>query len=108
MHTTSNAAGTAAIARLGRGAPSTSGDESAETTNKLGDIRSHIYIAVIGVYTDLKVLTLLAGLRTRYNVPNLAVSDTLTASPTLERHLAGLDFAAKLLGVEVIHGVNDL
>ena len=40
--------------------------------------------------------------------PNLAVSDTFTASPTLERHLAGLDYAAKVLDVEVVHGINDL
>ena len=39
---------------------------------------------------------------------NLAVSDTLTISPTLERHIAGLDFAAKVMQVEVVHGVNDL
>jgi hypothetical protein len=67
-----------------------------------------IYVAVIGVYTDLKVKTLLTGLRTLYNLPNLAVSDTFTASATLERHLGGLDFAAKVLGVEVVHGINDL
>jgi hypothetical protein len=73
-------------------------------------IRCHerVYVAAIGVYTDLKVKTLLTGLRTRYNLPNLAVSDTFTASATLERHLAGLDFAAKVLRVEVIHGINDL
>src|SRR5206468_1554353 len=29
-------------------------------------------------------------------------------SAALERHLAGLDFAAKVLGVEVVHGINDL
>ena len=67
-----------------------------------------LYVAVIGVYTDLKVKTLLSGLRMLYNLPNLAVSDTFTASATLERHLAGLDFAAKVLGVEVVHGINDL
>jgi hypothetical protein len=67
-----------------------------------------VSVAVIGVYTDLKVKTLLTGLRTLYNLPNLAVSDTFTASATLERHLAGLDFAAKVLGVEVVHGINDL
>jgi hypothetical protein len=66
------------------------------------------YLAVIGVYTDLKVKTLLTGIRTRYNLENLAVSDTFTASYTLERHLAGLDFAKKVLGVEVVHGINDL
>jgi hypothetical protein len=66
------------------------------------------YVAVLGVYTDLKVQTLLTGLRMLYNLRNLAVSDTFTASATTERHLAGLDFAAKVLDVEVIHGVNDL
>jgi hypothetical protein len=67
-----------------------------------------VYIGVVGVYTDIKVQTLLVGLRTRYELPNLGVSDTFTASTTLERHLAGLDHAAKVLDVEVIHGVNDL
>lgn len=67
-----------------------------------------VYVAVIGVYTDLKVKTILTGLRTLYNLPNLAVSDTFTASATLERHLAGLDFAAKVLDVEIVHGINDL
>jgi hypothetical protein len=66
------------------------------------------YVAVIGVYTDIKVQTLLVGLRTRYDLPNLAVSDTFTASATLERHLAGLDYAVKVLHVEVVHGINDL
>jgi hypothetical protein len=66
------------------------------------------HVAVIGVYTDIKVLTVLAGLCTRYELGDLVVSDTFTASSTLERHLAGLDFAAKLLGVEVMHGINDL
>jgi hypothetical protein len=65
-------------------------------------------VAVIGAYTDIKVITLLAGIRTRYEVRNLAVSDTLTASATLERHLNGLDFASKVLGVDVIHGLNEL
>jgi hypothetical protein len=67
-----------------------------------------IYVAVIGVYTDIKVKTLLTGLRTRYNLPNLAVSDTFTASYTLERQLAALDYAKKVLGVEVVHGIGDL
>ena len=67
-----------------------------------------IYVAVVGVYTDLKVQTLLVGLRTRYDLPNLAVSDTFTASQTLERHLSGLDYASKVLDVEVVHGINDL
>jgi hypothetical protein len=66
------------------------------------------YVAVIGVYSDIKVLTLLGGLLARYDLPNLAVSDTLTISPTLERHISGLDFAAKVMQVEVVHGVNDL
>jgi hypothetical protein len=67
-----------------------------------------VYVAVVGVYTDLKVKTLLTGLRTVYVLPNLAVADSFTASATLERHLGGLDYAAKVLGVEVIHGINDL
>jgi nicotinamidase-related amidase len=70
--------------------------------------RGAIYVAVIGVFTDLKVRLLLAGLRTRYRIPNLAVSDTLTAAASLERHIDGLDFIDKVLKVEVIHGVNDL
>jgi len=69
---------------------------------------ARLYVGVIGVYTDIKVKTLLTGLRTRYELPNLAVSDTFTASTSLERHLGGLDFAAKLLNVEVVHGINDL
>jgi hypothetical protein len=67
-----------------------------------------IYVAVIGVYSDIKVLTLLGGLLARYDLPNLAVSDTLTTSPTLERHIAGLDFATKVMQVEIVHGINDL
>jgi hypothetical protein len=66
------------------------------------------YAAVIGVYTDIKVKTLLEGLRTRYHIENLAVSDTLTASPSLERHLGALDYFHKVLNVEVIHGLNNL
>jgi hypothetical protein len=73
-----------------------------------GSDERKIYVAVVGVYTDLKVQTLLVGLRTRYDLPNLAVSDTFTASETLERHLSGLDYASKVLGVEVVHGINDL
>ena len=62
---------------------------------------------MLGFYTDIKVAMVLAGLRTRYELPNLAVSDTFTASTSLERHLSGLDFADKLLTVEVVHGIND-
>jgi len=69
---------------------------------------ARVYVAVIGVYTDIKVKTLLTGLRSRYDIPNLAVSDTLTASPSLERHLGALDFAQKVLHIEVIHGLNNL
>ena len=68
---------------------------------------AQIYVGVIGVYTDIKVQLLLSGLRSRYELPNLAVSDTLTGSRSLERHLHGLDFADKLLNVEVIHGIGD-
>jgi hypothetical protein len=54
------------------------------------------------------VRLLLAGIRARYSISNLAVSDTLTAADTLERQIEGLDFIDKVLKVEVIHGVNDL
>ena len=67
-----------------------------------------VYAAVIGVYTDIKIKTLLTDLQSRYDIPNLAVSDTLTGSKSLERHLGALDFAQKVLGVEVIHGLNNL
>jgi hypothetical protein len=67
-----------------------------------------IYMAIIGAYSDVKILTLVGGLLSRYDLPNLAISDSLTGSPTLERHIAGLDFANKVMHVEVVHGVNDL
>ncbi len=67
-----------------------------------------VYVVVIGVYTDIKIMTLLTGLRTLYRIDNLVVSDVLTASTTLERHLTGLDFADKVLGCEIIHSLNDL
>jgi hypothetical protein len=69
---------------------------------------AQLYVAVIGVYTDVKVQLLLSGLRSRYELANLALSDTLSGSRSLERHLHGLDFADKLLNAEVIHGIGDL
>jgi hypothetical protein len=81
--------------------------EHAVTSNEAaGTVQ--LYVAVIGIYTDIKVTILLSSLRARYEIANLAVSDTLTASRSLERHLHGLDFADKLLGVETIHGLGDL
>jgi nicotinamidase-related amidase len=70
--------------------------------------RDRVRVAVIGVYTDIKIQVVLQSLRVAYNLENLVVSDSLTASPTLERHLGALDFASKVLGVEVMHGVGDL
>lgn len=70
--------------------------------------RLHARVAVIGVYTDIKIQIVLQSLRVAYNLESLVVSDSLTASPTLERHLGALDFANKVLGVEVMHGVGDL
>lgn len=67
-----------------------------------------VYVAVLGVYTDIKIQLLVGGLRTRYLLPNLALSDTFTASPSLERHLAGLDFSSKVFGLEILHGVDHL
>jgi hypothetical protein len=107
----------------GRGEDVRAADEILAAGGTLADERIHklarkveaermqcgrLYVAVIGVYSDVKVLTLLGGLQARYNLPNLAVSDTLTISPTLERHIAGLDFASKVMQIEVVHGINDL
>ncbi len=75
---------------------------------KEGRSSARVYVAAIGVYTDIKIKTVLTGIRTRYNLSNIAVSDTFTSSATLERHLSGLDFAKKVLNVEVVHGINDL
>ncbi|HEX6702896.1 MAG TPA: hypothetical protein VF101_19390, partial [Gaiellaceae bacterium] len=69
--------------------------------------RPEIHLGAIGVYTDIKIKTVLTGVRTRYDLTNVAVSDTFTSSVTLDRHLAGLDYAKKVLGIEVIHGIND-
>ncbi|TET96397.1 MAG: hypothetical protein E3J30_11920 [Anaerolineales bacterium] len=85
--------------------------ESAGTMKKKPGDRpddTRVYVAVIGVYTDIKIQILLMGLKSRYDIPSLAVSDTLTISPSIERHLGALDFADKLLNVEVIHGLKDL
>lgn len=68
----------------------------------------HVNIVVIGVYTDIKIRTLMNGLRSRYRIDNLVVSDVLTAAPSLERHLEALDFLHKVLSVEVVHSLNDL
>ncbi len=70
--------------------------------------RERVRVAVVGVYTDIKIQIVLQSLRVAYNLEDLVVSDSLTASPTLERHLGALDFASKVLGVEVMHGVGDL
>jgi hypothetical protein len=66
-----------------------------------------VYIGVIGVYTDIKIMTLLTGLRSLYAIDNLIISDVLTASQTLERHLSGLDYCDKVLKVEIIHDLKD-
>jgi nicotinamidase-related amidase len=84
-----------------------------ELADVLGEIitpvnRQRVRVAVIGVYTDIKIQIVLQSLRVAYNLEGLVVSDSLTASPTLERHLGALDFANKVLGVEVMHGVGDL
>jgi len=93
---------------LARGVQLDSIHEVAKKVETQPKPRVRVYVAVIGVYSDIKVLTLLGGLLARYDLSNLAVSDTLTSSPTLERHISGLDFAAKVMQVEVVHGVNDL
>lgn len=73
-----------------------------------GPDKPRAYVVIMGVYTDIKIRTLLVGLRSRYEIENLIVSDVLTDAPTLERHLDGLDFADKVVGAEIIHNLNDL
>ncbi len=84
--------------------------ELAEVLNRIitPENRDSVRVAVLGVYTDIKVQIVLQSLRVAYSPDRLVVSDSLTASPTLERHLGALDFANKVLGVEVMHGVADL
>jgi nicotinamidase-related amidase len=87
-----------------------SGSELAEVLNRIvtPENRDNVWVAVIGVYTDIKVQILLQSLRVRYNPDRLVVSDSLTASPTLDRHLRALDFIHNILGIEVMHGVAEL
>lgn len=84
--------------------------ELAEVLNRIitPASRDSVRVAVLGVYTDIKVQIVVQSLRIAYNPDRLVVSDSLTASPTLERHLGALDFANKVLGAEVMHGVADL
>jgi nicotinamidase-related amidase len=67
-----------------------------------------VYIVVVGVMTDIKIKTLLTSLRSLCHLDNLILSDVLSAASTLERHLSGLDYADKVLNVEIIHSLNDL
>lgn len=76
--------------------------------NKREKRETLVYIAVIGVYTDIKVKTLVDGLRTRYETDGLLISDVLTASPDIERSLTAYDFFDKVLNVEVVHSLTEL
>ncbi|MDW6061513.1 hypothetical protein SAZ11_30175 [Streptomyces sp. FXJ1.4098] len=58
--------------------------------------------------TDIKIQLLLTGIRSRYDVRQLVVSDALTASRTLERHLTALDFCQRVLRTEVMTGLAEL
>ncbi|MCP9211380.1 hypothetical protein [Streptomyces cucumeris] len=66
------------------------------------------HVVVLGVLTDIKIQLLLTGIRSRYNVRQLVVSDALTASRTLERHLSALDFCERVLRAEVMTGLAEL
>ncbi|MDX3228440.1 hypothetical protein [Streptomyces sp. ME19-01-6] len=66
------------------------------------------HVVVIGVLTDIKIQLLLTGIRSRYDVRQLVVSDALTASRTLERHLTALDFCQRVLRAEVMGGLAEL
>ncbi|MBC8098030.1 MAG: hypothetical protein H7Y11_01185 [Armatimonadetes bacterium] len=72
------------------------------------DKDKRVYVVVVGVYTDIKIKTLVIGLRTRYEIDGLFISDVLTDAPTLERQLQGLDYIAKVAGVQVLHSLNDV
>jgi hypothetical protein len=67
-----------------------------------------LHVAVIGALTDIKVQLLLIALRSRYDFEQLVVSDPLTASRSVERHLTALDYAKRVLWVEVIDSVPEL
>ncbi len=75
---------------------------------KEGITQVRTYVVVIGVYTDIKVKTLLMGLRSRYDIDNLIVSDALTGAPSLTRNLEALDFFDKVLNVEIITNLNSI
>jgi nicotinamidase-related amidase len=66
------------------------------------------HVVVVGVLTDIKIQLLLTGIRSRYDVRQLVVSDALTASRTLERHLTALDFCQRVLRTEVMTGLAEL
>lgn len=70
--------------------------------------RALVYIAVIGVYADIKIWTLINGIRARYETDGILVSDVLTASLDMERSLAAYDFFDKVLNVEVVHSLTEL
>lgn len=70
--------------------------------------KANVYVAVIGVYSDIKIKTLLIELKARYDIDNLVVSDVLTAAPDIERHVGALDFFDKVLNIEIIHNLNAL
>jgi hypothetical protein len=76
--------------------------------DQAGNVKPNAYVVVIGVLTDIKIKLLLTTLRATYALDNLVVSDVLTASSTLERHLSGLDFADKVLSIEIVHNLNAL
>ncbi len=85
--------------------------QDAPLTTVLDDILArtpNTRVAVIGVLTDIKILLLLVGLRSRYNLRQLIVSDSLTATRTLDRHLTALDFAQRVLWVEVADNLVEL
>lgn len=77
--------------------------------NLIVQAKGRVYVVVIGVYTDIKIKTLVMGLRSRYpNINALVVSDVLTASPSYERHMEALDYLDKVLSVEIVHNLVEL
>ena len=64
----------AADAILAQGVELAAIRELADDVEKQASQSASVYVAVIGVYSDIKVPTLLGGLLARYDLPNLAVS----------------------------------
>lgn len=74
-----------------------------EVLAELPDLHPGTPVAVIGVWTDVKVSYLLYDLHTRLGLRNLATCSALTASRSAGAHFRALDGLQANLGVHVHH-----